>query len=405
MRKLRTLLVTFVLMYICLLPVGAAEGDFVVSLEIGNPIMRVNGIETEIDPNRGTKPIVVDGRTLVPIRAIIEGLGGRVLWIEETETVVLILNDEQIQLNIDEKTALVNGKEKSLDVEPRVINERTMIPVRFVAEGLGLGVAWDDDSQTVFVVKNSFEHEEYERLMKAVPEYFGVARVEINGNKPFFEDYEIIGASFEYYGQLDGIGRCDVGFASVGKDIMPTTPRGSISSVTPTGWQSVVYRGVIDGDYLYNRCHLIAHQLTGENANKRNLITGTRYLNIEGMLPFENKVFDYIEKTGNHVMFRSTPVFSEGNLVADGVLLEGYSVEDKGEGICFCVYCYNVQPGVRVDYSTGDSTFVGTSFDVYRTPSGKRYHSNPDCGGRNSYGTSIEDAQNAGLTPCQKCVK
>ncbi len=394
-----------VFVWVLWLSVGAAEGDFVVSLEIGNPIMMVNGVETEIDSGRGTAPTVVDGRTLVPIRAIIESLGGRVVWIEETNSVVLLLNNEQIQLNIDEKIAQVNGEEKSLDVEPKIINQRTMIPLRFVAEEFGLGVAWDDDTQTVFIVKNSFEQEEYERLMKEVPEYFGVARTEINGNKPFFEDYEIIGASFEYYGQLDGVGRCDVGFASVGKDIMPTVPRGNISSVIPTGWQSVVYRGVIDGDYLYNRCHLIAHQLTGENANKRNLITGTRYLNIEGMLPFENKVFDYIEKTGNHVMFRSTPVFSESNLVADGVLLEGYSVEDKGEGICFCVFCYNVQPGVKIDYATGESTFVGAMFDVYRTPSGKRYHRDSQCGGRNSYGTSIEDAQNAGLTPCQKCVK
>lgn len=200
--------------------------------------------------------------------------------------------------------------------------------------------------------------------------------------------------------------------ASVGEDIMPTEKRGSISSVTPTGWINAQYDNV-DGKYLYNRCHLIGFQLTGENANKRNLITGTRYLNVDAMLIFENMVDDYIEKTGNNVVYRSTPVFEENNLLADGVLLEGYSVEDNGKGISFCVYCYNVQPGIFIDYKTGKSSIGGnvqnekpqnTGATVYRTPTGKKYHLDMDCGGENSYSVDLNSAINSGLTPCSKCA-
>ena len=190
--------------------------------------------------------------------------------------------------------------------------------------------------------------------VEEIPEFSGAAYVAVNGNVPFFMPEEITDESFEYYAELDSLGRCGVTMACIGVDIMPTEDRGEIGSVKPTGWQSVKY-DCVDGKYLYNRCHLIGFQLAGENANKRNLITGTRYLNIEGMLPFENLVADYVQETKNHVLYRVTPIFDGSNLVAHGVLMEGWSVEDEGEGVCFCVYAYNVQPGIVIDYKTGNS--------------------------------------------------
>ena len=190
--------------------------------------------------------------------------------------------------------------------------------------------------------------------VEEIPEFSGEAYVAVNGNVPFFLPEEITDESFEEYAELDELGRCGVTMACIGLDIMPTEDRGEIGSVKPTGWQSVKY-DCVDGKYLYNRCHLIGFQLAGENANKRNLITGTRYLNIEGMLPFENLVADYVQETGNHVLYRVTPLFDGDNLVAHGVLMEGWSVEDEGEGVQFCVYAYNAQPGIIIDYQTGDS--------------------------------------------------
>ena len=190
--------------------------------------------------------------------------------------------------------------------------------------------------------------------VEEIPEFTDVAYVAVNGNEPFFLPEEITDESYEYYSELDGLGRCGVTMACIGVDIMPTEDRGEIGSVKPTGWQSVKY-DCVEGKYLYNRCHLIGFQLAGENANKRNLITGTRYLNIEGMLPFENLVADYVKETGNHVMYRVTPLFDGDDLVAHGVLMEGWSVEDEGEGVCFCVYAYNAQPGIIIDYQTGES--------------------------------------------------
>ena len=176
----------------------------------------------------------------------------------------------------------------------------------------------------------------------------------LNNNVPEFTEDEITTESFEQYAELDELGRCGTAFACVGVDLMPTEERGSISRVKPTGWDSVKY-DCVDGKYLYNRCHLIGFQLTGDNANKKNLITGTRYLNVEGMLPFENMIADYVKETNNHVLYRVTPVFQEDYLVADGVQMEAWSVEDDGEGICFHVFAYNVQPGVSIDYATGES--------------------------------------------------
>ena len=184
--------------------------------------------------------------------------------------------------------------------------------------------------------------------------------IKVNGNVPRFSDEEKkTAAAFENYSDLDALGRCGVAFACVGKETMPTEERGPIGSIKPSGWHSVKY-DFVDGKYLYNRCHLIGYQLTAENANEKNLITGTRYLNTKGMLPFENMVADYVKETGNHVLYRVTPVFEGKNHVASGVYMEAYSVEDDGDGICFYVYVFNRQPGVKIDYLTGDSVADGT---------------------------------------------
>ncbi len=187
-----------------------------------------------------------------------------------------------------------------------------------------------------------------------IPKYKGKPYVEINDNEPYFEESDLKKKSFEKYSDLDDLGRCGVAYANIGQDLMPNEERGSISEVKPSGWVNKKYDNV-EGKYLYNRCHLIGYQLTGENANKKNLITGTRYLNVTGMLPFENLVADYIKETENHVLYRVTPIFDEDDLVASGVLMEAKSVEDDGEGICFNVYVYNVQPGIKIDYKTGES--------------------------------------------------
>ena len=187
-----------------------------------------------------------------------------------------------------------------------------------------------------------------------IPAYSGTPYTEVNDNKPYFTEADLTTQSFETYSELDSLGRCGVAYANVGQDLMPTEPRGEIGAVKPTGWHLVKYDNV-DGKYLYNRCHLIAYMLAAENANPQNLITGTRYLNTQGMLPFETKVCDYIKNTGNHVLYRVTPIFDGDNLLADGVLMEAYSVEDAGEGIQFCVFAYNVQPGIGIDYATGDN--------------------------------------------------
>ena len=187
-----------------------------------------------------------------------------------------------------------------------------------------------------------------------IPAYTDTPYVELNGNEPDFDQADFTTESFETYGELDSLGRCTAAYANIGRDLMPTEKRGDISSVHPSGWVQAQY-DFVDGKSLYNRCHLIGYQLTGENANERNLITGTRYLNVEGMLPFENLVADYIKETGNHVLYRVSPVFDGDNLVAEGVQMEAESVEDGGEGVCYNVFCYNVQPGVEIDYATGES--------------------------------------------------
>lgn len=201
-----------------------------------------------------------------------------------------------------------------------------------------------------------FHQQTYSAIsIEDVPEYSGQPYVIINDNEPYFDKDDLTTQTFEKYSSLDSLGRCGVAYANIGEDIMPTKERGSIGMIKPSGWQTKKY-DFVDGKYLYNRCHLIGYQLSGENANEKNLITGTRYMNTEGMLPFENEVADYVKDTGNHVLYRVTPVFEEDNLVADGVLMEAMSVEDRGLDIEFNVFVYNVQPHVKIDYQTGKSS-------------------------------------------------
>lgn len=257
--------------------------------------------------------------------------------------------------------------------------------------------------------------------LDAIPAYDGEPYVEINGNIPYFTKNELTDRSFEHYSDLDGLGRCGEAVASIGRDLMPDDERGSIGSVKPSGWVTVKY-DFVDGKYLYNRCHLIGYQLTGENANEKNLITGTRYLNIKGMLPFENMVADFVKETGYHVLYRVTPLFEGNNLVASGVLMEAQSVEDGGEGIRFNVYCYNVQPGVIISYADGSSHEAGNVPDGETgtaTEAGGTYILNvatrkfhkPDCASaqklsedrKRSYTGSREELIRDGYEPCGSC--
>lgn len=191
-------------------------------------------------------------------------------------------------------------------------------------------------------------------LLEEIPAYSGSTYVEINGNVPGFTEEDLTTEAFETYSELDELGRCGVAYANICRELMPTGKREDIYMVKPTGWHSSRYDSV-DGESLYNRSHLIAFQLAGENANEKNLITGTRYMNAEGMIPFENLVADYVKETGNHVLYRVTPVFQGTELVARGVQMEAMSVEDKGAGVSYNVYLYNVQPGIWIDYATGDN--------------------------------------------------
>lgn len=255
-----------------------------------------------------------------------------------------------------------------------------------------------------------------------IPVYAGNTYTTINDNIPFFTADDTLSAGYEFYSPLDELGRCGPAMVLVGKETMPTEERGEIGMIKPTGWHTVKYAGIVDGNYLYNRCHLIGYQLSGENANEKNLITGTRYFNVTGMLPFENEVADYVKNTGNHVMYRVTPVFAGDNLVADGVLMEAYSTEDNGEGVCFCVFVYNVQPGIEIDYATGDSWISGVaqkendentddSVTNYVLNIGTHKFHLPDCDSvadikpqnRKDYSGSRQDLIDQGYYPCKRC--
>lgn len=253
--------------------------------------------------------------------------------------------------------------------------------------------------------------------LEDVPAFSGAPYVEIDGNQPAFSEAERTAESFETYSALDELGRCGPAFACIGQDLMPTQERESISQVRPTGWQNAEY-DFVDGGYLYNRCHLIGFQLTGENANEQNLITGTRYMNVEGMLPFENMVADYVKETGNHVLYRVTPVFEAEELVARGVQMEAWSVEDEGDGVCFNVYVYNSQPGVEIDYRTGESRAAGAESSAEPAQDetyilnvrSKKFH-RPDCASvdsmreenRETFHGSREALIEQGYAPCGSC--
>ncbi len=233
--------------------------------------------------------------------------------------------------------------------------------------------------------------------LDAIPAYDGKAYVAVNNNEPFFTDSDMTTTAFENYSDLDSLGRCGVAYANICKDIMPTEERGKIGMIKPSGWHTVKY-DVIKDRYLYNRCHLIGYQLAGENANPKNLITGTRYLNVEGMLPFENLVADYVNNTGNHVLYRVTPMFSGSNLVANGVLIEAKSVEDNGGGILFNVYCYNVQPGVGINYENGDSWLDGTAPQEQSAQTGAAQNGGSQSSDGSSAGASAGDTGSSGGT-------
>ena len=254
-----------------------------------------------------------------------------------------------------------------------------------------------------------------------LPAYSGEPYVVMNDNQPDFPEEDYTTDSFESYSPLDELGRCGTAYANIGIDLMPTEERGSIGQVKPSGWHTVKY-DCVDGKYLYNRCHLIGYQLTAENANEENLITGTRYLNVDGMLPFENLVADYITETENHVLYRVTPIFQEDDLVASGVLMEAESVEDGGESVCYCVYVYNVQPGVTIDYATGESwledegpaesTSAGVTeeMEYILNTNSKKFHL-PDCSGvasmnpnnREDYTGDRQTLIDQGYEPCGIC--
>ncbi|MBR1849172.1 MAG: DNA/RNA non-specific endonuclease [Lachnospiraceae bacterium] len=284
-----------------------------------------------------------------------------------------------------------------------------------------------------FVIAPSFST----NAASLIPAYLGDETVVYNNNVPEFSATEISSTSFETYGDLDALGRCTVAIACVGQDIMPTTERGAIGQVKPTGWKQNKYPGVVNSSppYLYNRCHLIGYQLTGENANTKNLITGTRYMNVEGMLPYENMVAEYVNTTGNHVMYRVTPIFNGNDLLCTCVKMEALSVEDNGAGISFNVLCYNVQPGVVINYADGSnaadpnyvpqeeqqsttvtkssastSSSVTSNSSYVANKNTKKFH-NPTCSSvkdmkeKNKwyYDGSRDDLINKGYSPCKKC--
>ncbi|MBT9822215.1 DNA/RNA non-specific endonuclease [Clostridium sp. MCC328] len=199
---------------------------------------------------------------------------------------------------------------------------------------------------------------------ETVPVYSGEPYTELNGNIPYFTDRKKTEDVFEHYSDLDTLGRCGAAYANICKELMPTEKRGEIGMIKPTGWHTVRYDDIISDKYLYNRCHLIGFQLAGENANEKNLVTGTRYMNVDGMLPFENMIADYVKETDNHVLYRVTPIFVGDDLVCRGVEMEAYSVEDNGEGTSFHVFVYNIQPGIEIDYATGDSWVANSMADI-----------------------------------------
>ena len=298
-----------------------------------------------------------------------------------------------------------------------------------------------DESEEQEPKKNESDSQEISEIdLDDVPEYSGESYISLNNNIPEFSDEDKnIMEPFENYSSLDNLGRCGVAYANICTELMPTEERGSIGQIKPSGWHTVKYNDLIDGNYLYNRCHLIGYQLAGENANELNLITGTRYLNVVSMLEFENIVSSYVQETDNHVLYRVTPWFDGDNLVATGVQIEAWSIEDQGAGVCFNVFCYNVQPGIEIDYATGDSwistdsenvsQFTQTDNEVEQNTEGslstdqqevgeyvlnlntKKFHL-PTCSSVDDMADhnkkivtgTIDEIMDEGYTPCARCL-
>lgn len=283
-----------------------------------------------------------------------------------------------------------------------------------------------DSSTVISLAKNDSKKTQNSKKdvhsLEDIPAFSGDPFIEINENIPLFSEEDLTTKSYESYSDLDEEERCGTAVACIGQDLMPSEERGPIGSIKPSGWHTVKYNDLIDSNYLYNRCHLIGYQLSGENANEKNLITGTRYLNTEGMLPFENMVADYVDETDNHVLYRVTPVFEGDNLVASGVFMEAESVEDEGEGILFHVFCYNAQPGITIDYATGDSKASETTEEnsskdtkdekqeyAVNTNTGKFHY--PSCSSadtiksenRMDYTGTREELISQGYEPCKRC--
>ncbi len=398
MKRLLSLLMALVLL--CSFNIAtAAEADISVF---------INAAEVEFD----VPPVIVDGRTLVPLRAIFEALGASVEWDNNTRSVLSERAGSSVSLTVGSNLMKVNGVDKILDVPAQIIQDRTLVPVRAISEAFECSVEWDNSTRSVLIYTGT----DVEIDLSSIPSYTGAPFTVINNNVPFFDVTEFFENSFEYYSPLDYLSRCSTAIAVIGSDIMPTEPRGDIGSVKPTGWHSVKY-DVIESGYLYNRCHLIGFQLAGENANKQNLITGTSYMNVEGMLPFENMIADYVKETDNHVIYRVTPVFYAEELVARGVLMEAYSIEDGGEGILFNVFCYNVQPGIIINYPDGQSGTDGNftpedeSNDYYILNTNTKKFHEADCG--NGQKTKEENKEisyldrdsliEMGYSPCGNC--
>ncbi len=281
-----------------------------------------------------------------------------------------------------------------------------LIPICFLFSGCKLN---DNNDKKISTDKSFY-------TIDNVPDFSGEPYIAINNNVPYFSDSDYTTKAFENYSGLDRLGRCGIAYACVCKETMPTEKRGSIGQVKPSGWHTEKY-DIIEGKYLYNRCHLIGYQLTGENANENNLITGTRYLNIEGMLPFENMVVDYVKETNNHVLYRVTPVFDKNNLVARGVEIEAFSIEDMGDGISFNIYAYNNQPGITIDYSTGKSSLTQNQNNYEKTEyilntKTKKYHLT-SCNltesiaekNKKTYEGKPAELEQMGYSPCGKCIE
>lgn len=318
-----------------------------------------SGIRVIIDGNSvafDVEPQLINDRTVVPMRAVFEALGAKVVWESNTKTVFAHKDETYIQVRVGDYYIIKDGEPIKLDSPAVIVEDRTLVPVRAISESFGYSVSWDSGTQTVNISSGTDLNSTVVSdavSVYGIPPYSGTPYTVVNDNVPYFSTQDMTAESFEIYSDLDRLGRCGAAYVNLCLDTMPTERRGNIGMIKPTGWHTVKY-DCVDGKYLYNRCHLIGFQLAGENSNEKNLITGTRYMNVDGMLPFENYTANYIEETGNHVLYRVTPVYSEDNLVADGVLMEAQSVEDNGT-LQFNVFCYNVQPGVIIDYATGES--------------------------------------------------